>query len=1567
MDEENQNSESKEVNISKEISGLKINLGGQATGMSVDGLSGSIEGPQGLFLIDLSVAKDGDNYIITGQGNFVKEPLQGAISASVEADSSFNPDMSSLETQGQATINKEISGVKINLTGGIENGRLSNLSGTIEGLGGAYIINASIVDNGEGYTITGSGELLAGPVQGSAIAEIVTDDSFNIDPSSLNISGSASVNKDVSGVLINLEGVLENGKLASLSGTVEGLGGAYVIAASVVDNGDGYTITGSGDFTAGPVQGSASAQIEADTNFSVDSSSLNISGEAAVDTEMSGLHINLQGAIEKGRLASLAGSVEGMGGAYLISASVEDNGEGYTISGSGNFVAGPIQGTVEAQIDADNNFLVDPGSLNISGQINYDQDFSSIKVSLFGAMENNRVSEFAGTIIGPGDAFTINVTLVDNGTDYLISGEGAFTAGPIQGNLLAEITADDHFNIDPSTLLLSGDVNVDANISGIQIIMAGSLVESRLANLSGNVIGPGNMFDLAVSVVDNGEGYTISGSGDFAIGPVQGSATAQIETDNNFSIDPSSINISGEAAVDTEMSGLHIDLQGAIENGRLASLAGTVEGMGGAYLISASVEDNGEGYTISGAGNFVAGPIQGTVEAQIDADNNFSVDPGSLNISGQISYDQDLSSIKVSLFGAMENNRISEFTGTIIGPGDAFTINVALVDSGTDYLISGEGAFTAGPIQGNLLGEVTADNNFNIDPSTFLVSGDVNVDSNISGIQIIMAGSLVESRLANLSGNIIGPNNMFDLAVSVIDNGEGYTVSGSGEFTAGPAVGTLTGQIDTDNNFNPLVDTLDVGGDVYVNTDVLGNHVEMSGTMEHMSLQSLIGTIEGPNGMYLLTASVEDNGEGYTIIATGDFHEGPIEGTVTGQINTDKNFSPDFDTLSISGEADVDTETAGHHIMMKGVMENGRLVSLDGTVVGPSDLYTITASITDNGDGYTIIGDGTIEKDIIKGHVHGEINTDDNFNPDFETLNFGGEVTIESESAGQKISGTAIVNNGYLESITAEMEGPGGLYTLYAQGVREEEGYDLEAGAEFQFFKSSLDYEFPPIIIPTGVPGLNIDIEIGMGFEADASAQLIAGIKTDPHFIPDISTFEIRAATILGHGSVYVDIFGGLSVNLGIASVAVGIKAKLEAILDAYMTMTADSKGFKLSGNLYGQLMGSLYAAIKMKFLFFKKEFDFLLVEGMVASLEKDFGPEDFTIENLIKAFAFGFDNFSLPGKERKGKTPSLEDQRKKNEEETSSAADEDQNAKEEEKAKKDDESSSDDSGSETGSEEPKKLSKSEKEDKFKEGGGPDAAQMKTKDSSEPAFQLQKNQSGNSIIEEVFEPIQMQEIEEPSIGNVSEPVQMQETEEPSFDDVSEPAQMKENEDPLQFNSSNGSSGSTVQKKSDGGLPSNLQSGVEKLSGQDMSNVNVNYNSDKPAQLNAHAYAQGNNIHLGPGQEKHLPHEAWHVAQQKQGRVQPTKQMKSKVNINDDPALEKEADVMGAKAAKIGNDNEKSLAQLQSKIDNSDQVSQLIAFDNQINDTTIQEASIESNSIDQSDSISNDQSSETITN
>lgn len=98
-----------------------------------------------------------------------------------------------------------------------------------------------------------------------------------------------------------------------------------------------------------------------------------------------------------------------------------------------------------------------------------------------------------------------------------------------------------------------------------------------------------------------------------------------------------------------------------------------------------------------------------------------------------------------------------------------------------------------------------------------------------------------------------------------------------------------------------------------------------------------------------------------------------------------------------------------------------------------------------------------------------------------------------------------------------------------------------------------------------------------------------------------------------------------------------------------------------------------------------------------------------------------------------------------------------------------------------------------------------------------------------------------------------------------------------------------------------GLPDALKAGVEALSGYSMDDVRVHRNSNAPAQLQAHAFAQGTDIHVAPGQEKHLPHEAWHVVQQKQGRVNATERLESGVPVNDDAGLEREADVMGAAA------------------------------------------------------------------
>jgi Domain of unknown function (DUF4157) len=95
-----------------------------------------------------------------------------------------------------------------------------------------------------------------------------------------------------------------------------------------------------------------------------------------------------------------------------------------------------------------------------------------------------------------------------------------------------------------------------------------------------------------------------------------------------------------------------------------------------------------------------------------------------------------------------------------------------------------------------------------------------------------------------------------------------------------------------------------------------------------------------------------------------------------------------------------------------------------------------------------------------------------------------------------------------------------------------------------------------------------------------------------------------------------------------------------------------------------------------------------------------------------------------------------------------------------------------------------------------------------------------------------------------------------------------------------------------------GLPEKLKLGIEYLSGYSMDDVIVHYNSTKPAEIQAHAYAQGTNVYLGPGQENHLPHEAWHVVQQKQGRVKPMFRFGGRVDINNDIVLEIEAEVMG---------------------------------------------------------------------
>jgi hypothetical protein len=108
----------------------------------------------------------------------------------------------------------------------------------------------------------------------------------------------------------------------------------------------------------------------------------------------------------------------------------------------------------------------------------------------------------------------------------------------------------------------------------------------------------------------------------------------------------------------------------------------------------------------------------------------------------------------------------------------------------------------------------------------------------------------------------------------------------------------------------------------------------------------------------------------------------------------------------------------------------------------------------------------------------------------------------------------------------------------------------------------------------------------------------------------------------------------------------------------------------------------------------------------------------------------------------------------------------------------------------------------------------------------------------------------------------------------------------------------------VQRKANTtGLPDRLKANVEQLGGVALDDVKVHYRSPKAAQIGAAAYARGNEIHVAPQREQHLAHEAWHLVQQRQGRVPPRIQAKG-LQLNDDPHLEREADLMAVKAQQM---------------------------------------------------------------
>ncbi|WP_437765359.1 DUF4157 domain-containing protein [Sorangium sp. So ce281] len=106
------------------------------------------------------------------------------------------------------------------------------------------------------------------------------------------------------------------------------------------------------------------------------------------------------------------------------------------------------------------------------------------------------------------------------------------------------------------------------------------------------------------------------------------------------------------------------------------------------------------------------------------------------------------------------------------------------------------------------------------------------------------------------------------------------------------------------------------------------------------------------------------------------------------------------------------------------------------------------------------------------------------------------------------------------------------------------------------------------------------------------------------------------------------------------------------------------------------------------------------------------------------------------------------------------------------------------------------------------------------------------------------------------------------------------------------------------------MPEAVRERMESAFSADFSDLRIHPGSARATALGALAYTQGSDIHVAPGHwapetgrgQELLGHEIAHVVQQREGRVRATAQTQG-VALNDEPALEREADELAQKAVK----------------------------------------------------------------
>ncbi|HAS39281.1 MAG TPA: hypothetical protein DCS93_02325 [Microscillaceae bacterium] len=146
------------------------------------------------------------------------------------------------------------------------------------------------------------------------------------------------------------------------------------------------------------------------------------------------------------------------------------------------------------------------------------------------------------------------------------------------------------------------------------------------------------------------------------------------------------------------------------------------------------------------------------------------------------------------------------------------------------------------------------------------------------------------------------------------------------------------------------------------------------------------------------------------------------------------------------------------------------------------------------------------------------------------------------------------------------------------------------------------------------------------------------------------------------------------------------------------------------------------------------------------------------------------------------------------------------------------------------------------------------------------------------------------------------PIQAKQNQKPPVKAKQRPVQRKEKEHSI--GNEKVTSRNNLSKGDQQQLEAQAKANVSKVTGVDVHDAQVTFDSQRPIQLNANATAQGLKVDIGPQQENHLEHELGHVAQNKKQPVQANKQTPDGTLINDEKDKEKYADEVDVKAKQL---------------------------------------------------------------